>query len=95
MMKYKVMEIYYDEPVLETNDLKEVIRFIKKKEKKDYHKYLDYYQKCIDNYDVDFERPADFYASYFVIVDDEFYDITNINVLERKMKDGFMDKKSR
>lgn len=88
MMRYKVMRIYFDESELETDNLKEVVKFIKKKEKKDYHKYLDYCQRCIDNYDdptID-ERPTDYIAEYFVVVDDEYYDITNISVLERRIK---------
>lgn len=85
---YKVMFAYDDAPVFETDDLKQVIKYIKDKEQKEYSKYLKYYQGCIDNYEdptID-EKPADYYIDYFVVVDNELYDITNINLLKNKLK---------
>ena len=88
-MKYQVMEVFYDEPVFETDNKKDAIKFIKDKEGKKYKKYLKYYQQCIDNYEdptID-ERPAPYYESYFICYNGGYYDITNLYLLERLEED--------
>lgn len=84
---YKVVCCYTDEVLLYTADKKEAIKKLKDLELKDYHKYLDYCQKCYDNYEdpaID-ERPADFYPTYFIEIEDtdKYYTIENYRLLER------------
>lgn len=100
-MRYKVINTYTDEIVLETNNVKEAIKKLKNLELKDYHSYLNYCQRCIDNYEdptID-ERPADYYPTYYIKdMDDKrvdmygcimgVYDITDYRILERNYEES-------
>lgn len=100
-MRYKVIDTYTDETILETNNTTEAISKLKELELKDYHKYLDYCQRCYDNYEdptID-ERPADYYPTYYIkdIADkrvDRYgcimgvYDITDYGRLERDYEES-------
>lgn len=81
-MKYKVLFAYGPaEIILETNDKQEAINKLIELDGKDYNEHLDYLQHCAEVY----ERPADFYPSYYIQCDNnEMFDITDYRVLERR-----------
>lgn len=81
-MKYKVICVYDTADIpLETNDKQAAINKLKELEGKEYSKYLDYRQKCAEDY----EMSADFYPSYYIqCVDGGMFDITDYIVLERR-----------
>ena len=89
-MRFKVIDTYTDECVLETDSYKEAISKLKDLELKDYRKHQRYEQKCIESFEdptID-ERPAPYYVTYY-IKDKEtgrLYDITDYCLLEKEMK---------
>lgn len=97
--RFKVILVYTDEVVLATDNYKEAIKELKRLEQKDYNSYLDYCQRCYDNYEdptID-ERPGDYYSTYYIKdemctrvdrygVCEGLYDITDYCRLEREMK---------
>lgn len=81
-MKYKVICVYDTADIqLETNDKQAAINKLKELEGKEYNEYLDYRQRCADDY----ERPADFYSSYYIQCSNgDMFDITDYIILERR-----------
>lgn len=87
-MRYKVVNVYTDECLLETDDSKEAINKLKKFELRDYNKHLKYEQRCIENFEdptVD-ERPAPYYCVFYIedSKTNKSYDITDYYLLERE-----------
>lgn len=90
-LKYKLVLCYTGEIIIESNNIHDIIKRLFELEKKDYHDYLDYCQKCVDNFEdptID-ERPGDYYPTYYIELrdSDESYDITNYNVLLRRINE--------
>lgn len=77
--RYKITLCYTDEIVFESDNKSEAINKLRELEGKEYSDYLDYHQSCAENY----ERPADFYPSYYIEVDDKFFSIEDYVLLER------------
>lgn len=79
---YKVIFVYEpSKTILETDNKQEAINKLVELDGKDYSDHLDYLQHCAEVY----ERPADFYPSYFIQCDnDEMFDITDYQILERR-----------
>lgn len=79
---YKVIFVYEpSKTILETDNKQEAINKLVELDGKDYSDHLDYLRHCAEVY----ERPADFYPSYFIQCDnDEMFDITDYQILERR-----------
>lgn len=80
---YEVIMAYVPEIAFKSDNIRECVQYIKDNELAEYHDHLDYCQHCAENY----ERPADYYPTYFVDYENKTYDITDINVLERLLNE--------
>lgn len=76
---HEVIMAYIPDVVFRSDDIRQCVKYIQDNELKEYHDHLDHCQHCAEVY----ERPADFYPTYFIEFEDRTYDITDINVLER------------
>lgn len=85
-MMYRLINTYNNETILQTDNKQDVIKRLKELEIKDYHNYLDYCQRCVDNFEdplID-EKPGDYYNTYYIITNThKIYNIINYNLLER------------
>ncbi len=81
-MKFKVEGCYGIGIVLETDDVDEAIKYVQDKEGSDYESHLEYRQHCAEDY----ERPADYYPTYYIIFNNKNYSIEDISSLRTNVK---------
>lgn len=80
MKKYNIEGCYGIGVVFESDNVDEIIDKMKELEGGDYSSHLDYRQWCADNY----ERPADYYPTYYINYGDKSYDISELEVFRRE-----------
>lgn len=86
-MKYKIYFTYSDDNkfIFESNDIKEIGSELERLEGKSFHAWEKWKELCEEA----FEDYADFDASYYVVVDDDFsklYDVSNYYLLFKEEK---------
>ena len=83
-MKYKIKFAFThdDSAEYETDDPYEAIQIIKDYDQESYEEQLVYEDRCVEELEV----PADYYPAYYIDCEYGQFDITNLCLLEEKLK---------